>query len=49
MRMGPGAGRSAEDIVNSWSEAELGRLLREYGEEKMWRTVARRIAQVTFD
>jgi 16S rRNA (cytosine1402-N4)-methyltransferase len=43
MRMGPGAGASAEEAVNGWSEAELGRALREYGEEKAWRVVARRI------
>ncbi|KAJ9528921.1 hypothetical protein QJQ45_000503 [Haematococcus lacustris] len=32
-------------VVNSWSEAELGRILRTYGEEKLWRQVAHRIVQ----
>lgn len=48
MRLGPGAERSAADLVNSASEAELGRILREYGEEKLWRVVARRIVQVSY-
>ncbi len=30
-------------VVNTWSEAELGRIIRDYGEEKLWRQVARRI------
>lgn len=30
-------------IVNTWSEAELGRIIRDYGEDKMWRQIARRI------
>ena len=33
-------------ILNSYSEAELGRMIREYGEEKSWRTVARRWVEV---
>lgn len=44
MRMDAAAARTARDIVNCCSEQELGRMLREYGEEKAWRTVARRIA-----
>ena len=31
--------------VNTWSEAELGRIIREYGEEKLWRQVASRCAE----
>ena len=42
MRMDPGAALSAEELVNTAPEAELGRLLREYGEERNWRGVARR-------
>ncbi|KAF8056393.1 rsmH [Scenedesmus sp. PABB004] len=43
MRMDPGAARSAEELVNAAPEAELGRILRDYGEEKAWRAVAARI------
>ncbi|MBI4259359.1 MAG: 16S rRNA (cytosine(1402)-N(4))-methyltransferase RsmH [Actinobacteria bacterium] len=39
MRMGTG-GRTAADIVNQAPEEELGRLLREYGEERHWRRIA---------
>lgn len=46
MRMGPSASHSAEDIVNTWSEAELGRIFREYGEERAWHRIARRIVEV---
>src|SRR3954465_13818582 len=42
MRMGPDS-RSAADIVNGESEAELARILREYGEEPMARRIARAI------
>lgn len=45
MRLDPSAPLSAADIVNGWSEAQLGRALLEYGEEKQWRVVARRIAE----
>ncbi|KAF6246279.1 MraW methylase family-domain-containing protein [Scenedesmus sp. NREL 46B-D3] len=43
MRMDPGAGLSAEELVNAAPESELCRILRDYGEEKSWRAVARRI------
>lgn len=43
MRMNPLIGETAADIVNTWSEAELGRIFREYGEEKQWRAAARAI------
>lgn len=43
MRMDPGATLSAEQLVNAWPEAELGRVFREYGEERYWKSVARRI------
>ncbi|GFH24757.1 SET domain-containing protein, partial [Haematococcus lacustris] len=45
MRMDPASALTAEEVVNSWSEAELGRILRTYGEEKLWRQVAHRIVQ----
>lgn len=43
MRMDPGAALSAEAAVNSWPEAELGRVFREYGEERHWKGIARKI------
>jgi len=43
MRMNPDAALSAEVVVNTWTERELGRILREYGEEKRWKYIARRI------
>ena len=43
MRMDTSAFVSAEDIVNAAPEQELGRILREYGEEKAWKSVSRRI------
>ncbi|XP_078437095.1 mraW methylase family protein isoform X3 [Wolffia australiana] len=33
----------AEDILNSWPEAEVGRILREYGEESNWRLLQKKI------
>lgn len=36
---------TAADIVNTWSEAALAELIRDYGEEKMWRRVAARIVR----
>jgi 16S rRNA (cytosine1402-N4)-methyltransferase len=47
MRMGgtTGGGRTAADILNGATEAELGRILREYGEERRWRAIAREIVR----
>jgi 16S rRNA (cytosine1402-N4)-methyltransferase len=45
MRMGPSAPRTAFDVVNDWPEDDLARILREYGEEKHWRLLARRICE----
>ncbi|KAK8954283.1 hypothetical protein KSP39_PZI002528 [Platanthera zijinensis] len=36
MRMDPQATLTADDILNSWPEAEVGRILRDYGEESNW-------------
>ena len=46
MRLGPSAPHSAAEIVNNWSEEELGRIFREYGEERYWRHIAQRIVEV---
>jgi 16S rRNA (cytosine1402-N4)-methyltransferase len=43
MRMGV-AGRTAAEIVNSYSEGDLEKILREYGEERDARRIARAIA-----
>ncbi len=34
---------TAEEILNNWSEEEIGRILREDGEEKFWKLIANRI------
>ncbi|KAF8389189.1 hypothetical protein HHK36_025882 [Tetracentron sinense] len=45
MRMNPLASLKAEDILNSWPEAEVGRILREYGEESNWRCLQNKIVK----
>lgn len=44
MRMSQ-AGLSAEELVNTWSESAISRILFEYGEEKFARSIARKIVQ----
>ena len=41
MRMDRSEALSARDIVNAWSEDDLNRILRDYGEEKWARQIAR--------
>lgn len=43
MRMNPEQKLTAAEVVNEWSQDELGRIFREYGEEKQWRAAARAI------
>jgi len=43
MRMGPDAEATAEEIVNTWPERDLARIIYEYGEERYARRVARAI------
>ena len=43
MRMDQRSSLSASDIVNNYSEEELYRIIKEYGEEKCARSIARRI------
>lgn len=43
MRMNPKQSLTAAEIVNTWPEADIGRILRDYGEEKQWRALARAI------
>ncbi|KAA8528198.1 hypothetical protein F0562_035551 [Nyssa sinensis] len=45
MRMNPQASLKAEDILNSWPDTELGRILWEYGEESNWRFLQNKIVE----
>lgn len=45
MRMGPDAVRTAEEVVNDYSERDLTRVFREYGEERAAGRIARSICQ----
>jgi 16S rRNA (cytosine1402-N4)-methyltransferase len=47
MRMGgtTGGWRTAADLLNTASEAELGRIFREFGEERRWKALAREIVR----
>ena len=45
MRMDPDQALSARDIVNTWEERRIARLLREYGEERYAPQIARAIAR----
>ena len=42
MRLGDGE-LTAVEILNDWSEADIGKILREYGEEKKWKEITRSI------
>ena len=46
MRMDPEQDLTAEEIVNTWDERRLARLLREYGEERYASQIARAIVRV---
>lgn len=45
MRMGPGEGPTAADLVNEWPVDELARLFAELGDERYARRIARAIGQ----
>jgi len=45
MRMDPDQALTAHDILNSWDERRLARLLREYGEERYARQIARAVGR----
>lgn len=45
MRMDPDSSGTAADLLASSSEEELGRMLREFGEERSWRALARAIVR----
>lgn len=44
MRMDPEKSLTAAYIINHWPEKDLGRIFRDFGEEKHWRAAARAIA-----
>jgi len=43
MNFGPGAKTKAADIVNSWPEADLAEIFKDYGEERFAKKIARAI------
>jgi 16S rRNA (cytosine1402-N4)-methyltransferase len=43
MRMNPKEELTAHEVVNTWTEHQLGRIFRDYGEEKQWRQAAKTI------
>jgi len=45
MRMDQTKGITAEEIVNTYSQEDLGRIFRDYGEEKQWRKAAKAIVE----
>ena len=45
MRMGPDAGLTADDIVNTWDENDIGRIIRRYGEDPHARRIAAAIVR----
>jgi 16S rRNA (cytosine1402-N4)-methyltransferase len=45
MRMDPDQELTAQEILDTWDEARLARLLRDYGEERYARQIARSIAR----
>lgn len=45
MRMDTTQGSTAADLVNTLSEGDLGRIFRDYGEEKRWRLAAKGIVE----
>lgn len=45
MRMNTHLKLTAAEIINKWSEEELGQIFRDYGEEKQWRIAARTIVE----
>lgn len=45
MRMDPTQSLTAYDIVNIWSEEELGQIFRDLGEERFWRRAARAVCR----
>lgn len=45
MRMDPQGPLTAADIVNTWDEWDIGKVFRDYGEEKQWRRAAKAVVE----
>ncbi|MEC7838478.1 MAG: 16S rRNA (cytosine(1402)-N(4))-methyltransferase RsmH [Chlamydiota bacterium] len=45
MRMDTTASLTAAEVVNTWSQRDLERVFRDYGEEKRWRAAARAVIE----
>ncbi|EXB60445.1 Ribosomal RNA small subunit methyltransferase H [Morus notabilis] len=45
MRMDPQASLKAEDILNTWPDAEVGKILRDYGQESNWYSLQNKIVR----
>jgi len=45
MRMDPTQPLTAAAIINGWPEDDIGRIIRDYGEDKRWKRLARAICQ----
>ncbi len=45
MRLDPTAATTAEELVNTLPEDELAEIIRDFGEERAWRAVARKIVE----
>ena len=45
MRMDASDEETAESAVNEWTEAKLGQVIREFGEERHWKAIARKICE----
>jgi 16S rRNA (cytosine1402-N4)-methyltransferase len=45
MRMGQDAPRSADEVVNTWDEVDLVRIIRQFGEERFGKRIARAIVR----
>lgn len=45
MRMNPASELTAAEIVNTWSEQDLCKIFRDYGEEKRWRAAAHAVVE----
>lgn len=45
MRMDRSSPLTAYEVINFWSERELGKVFREYGEERQWKKAARAVVE----
>lgn len=45
MRMDPNGILTAAEIVNTWPESDIGKIIRDFGEEKKWRAATRAIVE----